>query len=178
MTWCQAFTLLLPPQDALPESEFPCFPLERVDSLRDDSRQRTRAPRWPSGGRGRRLHGEGSPPLSISPPHPGASVGCVIQTKGARPGQGAVRTPLSLAPTPSRRSDAQRRPHEHPTVLRGAATLQGLGDLTFPRSPPHITTCLSLLPLLQGPVSRSRHPGSVTTHVLYSWVKLQRAAMP
>lgn len=146
MTWCQAFTLLLPPQDALPESEFPCFPLERVDSLRgDDSRQRTRAPRWPSGGRGRRLHGEGSPPLSISPPHPGASVGCVSQTKGARPGQGAVRTPLSLAPTPSRRSDAQRRPHEHPTVLRGAATLQGL-DLSTLSSPHHHMPLLAPAP--------------------------------
>lgn len=112
------------------------------------------------------------------PTTPGASVGCVSQTKGARRGQGAVRVPLSLAPTPSRWSDAQRRPHEHPTVPCGAASLQGLRDLTFPRSAPHITTCLSLLPLLQAPVSRSRHPGSMTTHVLYSRVKLQRAAMP
>ena len=44
---------------------------------------------------------------------------------------------------------------EGPGTPHGAATLQGLWDLTFPCSSPHITTCLSLLPLLQALVSRS-----------------------
>lgn len=178
MTWCQAFTLLLPPQMHSLNQNSHASPWKgwAVSEERTAvSKPELPAAPWRKGAASAR--GESPPGLSPTP-HPGASVGCVSQAKGAWPGQGAVWVPLGLVPTSSRRSDAQRRPHEHPTVPRGAAALQGRGDLTFPPPSFHITTCFSLLLLLRALVSRGRHPGSVTTHVVCSRVKLQRAATP